>query len=156
MTASPILFFRSENRFLSNFFHHGPSVTVEHLFQARKMARSIDHDLIMQAPSATEAKRLGRKLTMRADWEETKDLVMYQALEEKFSDPGLRQKLLATGDAYLEEGNTWCDAYWGVCHCPKHKVLVPATNASPTLSHGTGTNHLGTLLMLLRKNLHTT
>lgn len=29
---------------------------------------------------------------------------------------GLQQKLLDTGDAYLEEGNTWGDRIWGSRH----------------------------------------
>lgn len=152
-TLAPILFFRGSDRFLSNFFHHGPGVTVEHLFQSRKMQNPADSAVIMATPSATEAKRLGRKLTMRADWEGTKDAVMYQALVEKFSDPELRAKLLATGAAHLEGGNTWCDLYWGVCHCPQHQVFVPATATSTAFTHGTGVNHLGALLMQLRREL---
>ena len=40
---------------------------------------------------------------------------MYELLISKFSDPGLRDKLIATGDAELIEGNNHWDRYWGVC-----------------------------------------
>jgi len=59
---------------------------------------------------------------------------MKSCLQEKFSDPLLRKKLLATGNATLIEGNTWGDTYWGVCK-------------------GKGQNKLGKLLMELRSEL---
>ena len=46
----------------------------------------------------------------------------------------LADKLLATGDAYLEEGNTWHDEIWGVYQ-------------------GEGTNWLGLILMQVREEL---
>jgi len=57
--------------------------------------------------------------------------IMYLLLGLKFADPTLRSWLLATGDAILEEGNSWGDTYWGV-------------------SRGYGENWLGILLMLVR------
>jgi predicted NAD-dependent protein-ADP-ribosyltransferase YbiA (DUF1768 family) len=42
------------------------------------------------------------------------------------------QKLLDTGTQTLVEGNWWGDVFWGVCK-------------------GVGSNHLGKLLMKLRK-----
>ena len=49
-------------------------------------------------------------------------------------NPGLLDKLLATGDAELVEGNTWGDQVWGVCD-------------------GVGENHLGKTLMRIRSEL---
>ena len=46
----------------------------------------------------------------------------------------LKEKLLATGDAELIEGNTWNDTYWGVCR-------------------GKGKNHLGKIIMEVREAL---
>jgi predicted NAD-dependent protein-ADP-ribosyltransferase YbiA (DUF1768 family) len=65
---------------------------------------------------------------------------MLRLLREKFTDhPGLRGKLLATGDAYLEERNYWHDVIWGACTCSTHK--------------GGGQNMLGVLLMIVRGEL---
>ena len=44
--------------------------------------------------------------------------------------PALAAALLATGDAVLQQGNTWGDRYWG-----------------KDLRTGEGENHLGRLLM---------
>jgi len=79
-----------------------------------------------------EAKRLGRTVPLRSDWPETKLAVMAHILALKFP-PGhpLSAKLVDTGNARLIEGNTWNDAYWGVCN-------------------GKGHNHLGELLMKRR------
>ena len=65
---------------------------------------------------------------------------MREALRKKFSDPELKAKLLATGDQLLEEGNTWHDNFWGVCHCIR---------CQDVMAH----NHLGKLLMELRSEL---
>lgn len=62
-----------------------------------------------------DAKRLGRSVKLRHDWEQVKDDVMRKVIRAKFTQhDDLKQKLLATGDAILEEGNTWHDLYWGV------------------------------------------
>ena len=53
-------------------------------------------------------------------------------LEQKFSNPQLRQMLVDTGDEELIEGNTWGDVIWGVYK-------------------GVGTNWLGKLLMEIRE-----
>jgi predicted NAD-dependent protein-ADP-ribosyltransferase YbiA (DUF1768 family) len=55
----------------------------------------------------------------------------------KFSDPVLREMLLDTGDAILEEGNMWNDTFWGI-----------------DLNTGKGQNHLGRLLMERRAELN--
>ena len=48
----------------------------------------------------------------------------------------LKALLLATGDANLEEGNTWNDTFWGV-----------------DLANGCGQNNLGKILMKIRGEL---
>lgn len=41
---------------------------------------------------------------------------MEQLIRMKFTRyADLREKLLATGDAQLVEGNTWNNRFWGVC-----------------------------------------
>ena len=72
---------------------------------------------------------------MRTDWEQIKVGVMKDLVLQKFTKhKELKEKLLATGDAYLEETNTWNDIFWGVCK-------------------GKGQNHLGKILMEVRKEI---
>ena len=83
----------------------------------------------------SEAKRLGRRVHLREDWEEVKDQVMYEVCFAKFSqEKSLKSALLQTGDAELIEGNTWGDRVWGVCD-------------------GVGENRLGKILMRIRDEL---
>ena len=78
------------------------------------------------------AKRKGRKVPLRSDWESVKFNIMYDICRAKFTQhPDLKEKLLATGDEPLEEGNTWGDRIWGTVN-------------------GKGQNHLGKILMRLR------
>jgi len=83
----------------------------------------------------SEAKRLGRRVRLRSDWEQVKYDVMLDVVRAKFNQhPDLAQKLLATGDEELVEGNDWGDTYWGVCN-------------------GRGKNMLGKILMRVRAEL---
>lgn len=60
------------------------------------------------------AKREGYKVKLRENWEDIKIDVMYQIVLAKFSqNEFLKQKLIATGREWLEEGNTWGDRTWG-------------------------------------------
>lgn len=139
--------FEGKYYFLSNFsnsyVYDGLGIeypTVEHYFQA---AKTLDFDTrlkIAAAPTPGKAKRLGRHVNLRSDWNMIKTDVMRSALRIKFSQPSLRDKLLETGDAWLEEGNTWCDNIWGNCKCEKCKNIV-------------GENRLGRLLMEIREEL---
>ena len=130
----------TEYGFLSNFYsspieYKGIKYpTVEHMFQALKSLNPMERMEIAAAATPGKAKRLGRRVSLRSDWEEIKIDVMRTALQLKFSDPILRKKLIATGDAELIEGNTWNDTFWGVCN-------------------GVGKNMLGTLLMEIRDSL---
>ena len=133
--------FRGEYGFLSNF--HKCSVefegmtypSVEHAFQAAKNPDPEYRSLIASVSSPVTAKRMGKKTQLRPDWEEVKEGIMLELLKSKFSDPALRDKLLATGDAELVEGNNHWDRYWGVCK-------------------GEGLNKLGKLLMQVRNELN--
>jgi len=126
--------------FLSNF--HLCMVTyggftyasVEHAYQAAKARNFEDHDYVAAAIKPKEAKRRGREIPLRDDWEKIKLDVMYELLKAKFSEPELRAKLLATQDAELVENNWWGDRYWGECR-------------------GVGENHLGKLLMKVRDGI---
>jgi ribA/ribD-fused uncharacterized protein len=133
--------FEGKYRFLSNF---GPGkveyegrvyLTSEHLYQALKTLDPDEHEYVRVAPTPNEAKKRGKKITKREDWDEVKDEIMKMVLELKFhQNPDLIDKLLATGSEELIEGNTWGDTYWGVCF-------------------GTGQNKLGLLLQELRSEI---
>ena len=139
--------FSGDYDFLSNFypvniFTEGFTFkSVEHAYQASKSNSHADWKLIesLGADQAGKAKRLGRKFKLRRNWDLVKISLMRRFLEMKFLDPELREKLLATGDAELIEGNYWHDNYWGDCRCDKCK-------------HIPGFNNLGKLLMRLRSN----
>lgn len=109
--------FKGEYRFLSNFspgqIKHGEVYpTAEHLYQALKTLDPEERKFVRIAPTPGEAKRRGKKITLREDWDKVKDNIMRMILALKFSqNPNLMKKLLATGDQQLIEGNTWGDTY---------------------------------------------
>ena len=115
--------------------------TVEHAFQAAKSLSEEEQAAISIAKTPGIAKRLGRKVVLRPDWEEVKIEVMRQCLAKKFEHPDLYAKLLATGDEELVEGNHWHDNFWGVCSCEQ--------------CQSQGLNYLGKLLVELRSELRT-
>mgnify|MGYP003147510978 CR=1 FL=1 len=133
--------FQGEYRFLSNFWQESFSLagmifpTAEHAYQALKSNKGSDWQTILRCGTPGQAKRAGRRVTMRDDWNEVKLEIMKDIVRSKFySNQPLRKRLLATGDAILEEGNKWNDRYWGVCR-------------------GVGKNHLGNILMEVREEL---
>ncbi len=132
--------FHGEYGWLSNFhpcviYYEGQRFkSVEHAYAAAKTLDLELRELVAQCPTAGKAKRLGRKLQLRADWGEVKLNLMRKFLKQKFLNPVLGSKLILTGDTELVEGNTWGDTYWGVCQ-------------------GVGENNLGKLLMEIRNNL---
>lgn len=134
--------FKKEYRFLSNFYPAKTKFgtltypTSEHAFVA---AKTIDLSLrfkIRNIETPKEAKRFGRTLNLRLDWEEIKYGAMYTIVYNKFFyNKHLRTKLLKTEKAILEEGNNWNDKVWGIC--------PPGS--------GIGENNLGIILMAVRK-----
>lgn len=146
----PITSFSGPHRFLSNFFpaeiEYGAATyrTVEHAYQAAKTEDPLQRQHVGMAPTPGQAKSRGRKVTMRPQWELVKIEVMRGLLRQKFQDPELRGKLLATADRQLIEGNTWGDRYWGAVF-----TLYPGHPASVL----EGENHLGKLLMEIREEL---
>lgn len=131
--------FRHQYYFLSNFYN--VPITYEGLtyqnneaaFQAQKTLNDNERMKFTNlAPN--EAKRLGRKVRLRLDWEEVKDEIMYDICIAKFyQNQDLKEKLIATGTQPLEEGNTWGDREWGTVN-------------------GVGKNKLGKILMRVREN----
>ena len=117
--------FNGEYSFLSNFYpyqieYYGVKYpTSEHAFQAAKTHNIMQKEAIKKADTPGKAKRLGRKVEIRSDWEEVKDQVMYEIILNKFKNKEMKAKLLATNNEQLVEGNYWHDNYWGSCVCLK-------------------------------------
>jgi ribA/ribD-fused uncharacterized protein len=142
VTGETIASFTGQHRFLSNFFParvilDGEAyASIEHAYQAAKTT-----DAAARAPfrepklTPGAAKRLGRRVLLRTDWESVKFDVMKDLVRQKFAVPELRDRLMATGSASLIEGNTWGDRIWGMVE--KDGELV-------------GANHLGRILMEVR------
>lgn len=134
--------------FLSNFYnvyleYEGIIYcSTEAAFQAAK-SLDISEKMRIARMSPSDAKKAGRKVQLRPDWEEIKDKVMYDVCYKKFIDNDalhLKERLLETGKEELVEGNTWHDNYWGNCTCEKCKNIA-------------GQNKLGKILMEIRKEL---
>ena len=84
----------------------------EAAFQVQKVLDD-DEKLLFSDLSPREAKKLGRRVKLRKDWNDVKDNYMYEICRAKFTQhEDLAEKLLETGDEELVEGNTWNDTYW--------------------------------------------
>lgn len=134
--------FQGEYRFLSNFW---PAVvtyndiefpTVEHAYQAAKSIETIWQLQVQRMNSPGSAKRFGKIIPLREDWEQVKLGIMEDLIRQKFiNDQGLKELLMATGTTQLIEVNKWNDTFWGECK-------------------GVGYNHLGKILMKIRRELN--
>ena len=134
--------FRGEYRFLSNF--HPSPLTVDGIgypnaeaaFQAQKsLSDGVKREFSNLFPG--EAKKKGRRVKLRPDWEEVKTEMMEKVVRAKFAqNPALAKLLRETGNAELVEGNTWNDRCWGV-----------------DLLTGEGENRLGLILMKIRDEI---
>lgn len=132
--------FSGENRWLSNFWPANVVLdgvvypSVEHAYVAAKTTdKSIRRD-VLACKTSGEAKRLGRKIKLRPDWDDVRLPIMRDLIQQKFQHPELAARLVATGDTQIIEGNTWGDTFWGVCN-------------------GVGMNNLGLIIMAIRRKL---
>lgn len=135
-----------KGRFVDNWFSNfnGGPVTVDYVtypsvenyYQSQK-TEDLRAREIFQKCSPSTAKKLGRNLNLRKDWDSIKTEIMFKGLLQKFK-PGTKQAaaLLSTGKAEIVEWNNWGDQYWG-------KTL-----------DGVGSNVLGSLLMQIRDILN--
>lgn len=136
--AEIITSFRGPHAFLSNFYnvpvkYNGLCYrSAEAAFQAAKCPEQAALFTTMSSP---EAKQAGKHVPLRPDWDSVKLQVMRDIVTAKFmQNAWLGDKLKATGQATLVEGNTWGDRFWGVCN-------------------GSGQNWLGRILMEVRDSL---
>lgn len=155
--TDPINDFHGNYWFLSNFYQsmhlrarlYGFDST-EAFFQACKLEDHAKREPFRKM-KPYDAKQAGKKVELRPNWDGDrkgymglKVDVMLLALQRKFTEgTGLANKLIATGDAYLEEGNKYHDVYWGRCYggCNRGE------------HEPEGNNILGKLLMWVRDEL---
>jgi len=139
--------FQGPWRGLSNF--EGPEIQYGHIWykkpeNAYQAAKFLDLGLRKEFVDLDpgEAKRLARKNKdlIRPDWRVINWTVMNIVNRQKYLDRIYLDLLLRTGTAYLTEGNTWHDNYWGACSCAK-------------CAKEKKYNRLGTLLMDIRDQM---
>lgn len=132
--------FQGEYRWLSNFWPANvvlDGVTYPSVEYAYVAAKTTDDSLrreVLACKTSGEAKRLGRKIKLRSDWDDVRLPIMRDLIRQKFAHPELSSRLISTGDAHIIEGNTWGDTFWGVCN-------------------GVGENNLGKIIMQVRGDL---
>lgn len=138
--------FRDEYSFLSNFYpceveYNGIVFpTAEHAFQFQKVRPDNPiadsyREAILNARTASEAKRIGSTVPLVKKWDDNKVEIMCEIVKAKFDQhPELRFKLCATKHEKLIEGNYWNDEFWGI-----------------SLHSNKGLNVLGQILMDLRE-----
>lgn len=143
-----VLEFKGEYKKFSNFY----PVTIHYkrrTFQSVELAyvseKSNDNAFknriaSLKGNQSGYAKKLGRQVQLREDWEEVKDKVMTELLLVKFNVPEFKNLLLSTGRGKLVEGNYWHDNYWGDCYCKK-------------CQNKKGLNKLGIILAKLRETI---
>lgn len=136
--------FREEYEFLSNFypakmlFDGIAYENAESAYQAQKLENPAER-VQFSCLFGDEAKKLGKTVMVRPDWEEVKLETMERIVETKFTqNPLLARLLVETGDIPLLGGNRWGDTYWGI-----------------RLDTREGENHLGKILMALRQRFQT-
>lgn len=132
--------FRYGGGFLSNFYPCKVTIlghtynSSEAAYQAQKCSNEEDRKKF-ETLTASEAKKLGRQIPMVGNWDEIRAGIMHAVCRAKFyRNTDLADKLLATGDEELVEGNTWGDTFWGDCD-------------------GVGENQLGKILMKIREDM---
>ncbi len=108
---------------------------VETAFQACKAVYIPDFLDILNSTTPGIAKRKGKSITKRADWNNISlSLMKFLRTIQFEQNHDLIKKLINTGDLELIEWNSWGDDFWG-------KITET----------GVGENHLGKILMELRE-----
>ena len=145
--TEPITDFRGDYAFLSNFYDAPVEMdgaeypTIEHAFQAAKTHDFAKRRTVRDAATPSAAKRMGRRIKRREDWFDVSLEIMKTLVSQKFTRyPELGEKLLATSDAELIEGNNWNDRFYGAVYDTTKEAWI-------------GENHLGRILMEVRAGL---
>ncbi len=149
-------FAEEQNMFLANIYPERVVFTYDGIeyrnfetaYQSQKMQRVEDRRHVAKM-HPFDAKGYARTRLSRKGWDKPlpegveapsklctclKDKVMYELLQLKFSNPELKAKLLATGDAIINKENSQGEIYWGTCQ-------------------GIGEGKIGKMLMEIRSQL---
>ena len=131
--------FRQQYSFLSNFYACDIEMedgiiypSVEHAYVASKTLNMGERVSVLNMTPG-QAKRYGRTISIRPDWDTYRLEIMLVLLRKKFAIPSLAKKLLAIVEPIVED-NYWGDTFWGVCK-------------------GEGRNELGNLLMQVQDEI---
>lgn len=142
MKDNKVKSFRGKYGFLSNMYEvrfewDGRTYnSSEAAFQSAKSLDPAERDRFSQMAGVT-AKREGKKVALRGDWDVVKVDIMEEIVRAKFmQNPDILKLLVETGDMELIEGNRWHDKFWGV-----------------DIFSGEGENNLGRILMKVRAEL---
>ena len=109
--------------------------TVENFYQAMKLPKEeTEKRCYIASLNPYRAKKEGRKLQIRSDWNGLKLSVMEYALRFKFAEGTSWHRRLMATKREIVEWNNWNDEFWGISVKTKQ-----------------GQNHLGKLLMKLRE-----
>lgn len=113
--------------------------SVESAYQASKLLDRAERTKFIKTKRADYARYMGKAIkNVRTDWSDVKINIMYTIVKDKFTrNKVLKDKLLATKNIPLIEGNTWGDTFWGTVD-------------------NVGENHLGKILMQIREELRST
>jgi len=122
--------FRGIFWFLSNMCPNSLGYCVEVEYQKAKCTDPADQARFVGVTNGFIAKKIGKTVRLRPDWDQVKLQIMEDLVSKKFSDPVFMAKLQAIKGEIVEE-NWWGDQFWGV-------------------SNGVGLNHLGRILMKIR------
>ena len=134
--------FQDEYRWLSNFSKCPITInditypSIEHAYQSAKSPLNSWKSFCSTTPSPAIIKKHSRNIKLIKNWEDVKVNIMRGCLIQKYSQEPYKSLLLKTGNAYIQEGNSWGDVFWGVdIHTKK------------------GQNTLGKLIMEIRNEL---
>ena len=123
------MYFRNEYWFLSNMYPceirvNGLVFTcAEACFQSFKTT-DVNERKKFQGIDGFKAKKLGRSVSLRSDWNDIRIEVMSRVIHAKFhQNSDLTKKLQDTGDLPIIEDNTWKDTFWGRCNGKGHNLL---------------------------------
>ncbi len=121
-------------QYKGRFFHN-----VENAYHSEKSDDEFYKNFCAHESNPRIVKTKQRKMIdLHPDWEDVKENIMLELTRIKFQNPELRNKILETGNQYIQEGNTWNDVFWGV-----------------DLKTGKGKNIFGEMLMQVRDEIKT-
>ena len=87
---------------------------VEKIYQSNKTINADEKYKILHCANGYEAKKLGKKVKIREDWNKIKITVMETALRQLIvTYPEAKKRLLSTGNKIITHNNYWGDNFWG-------------------------------------------